>query len=105
MNRLLKLSLAALVIGTLAYSVNAAPATSAKDGASLVDQAEDAGTKAAPAKKEEVKQEASAEKSAPETKKPACDPVPEEDSSSVPVVPIVFSAISTIAFIVLAIIF
>ena len=106
MTRFLKFSLATFIVGTLACSAIAEPAAKATENASLIDEAENTGAKASPAKKEEsVKKEPSAEKAAPEEKSPACEPAPDKEASSVPVVPIVFSTIGTIAFIVLAIIF
>lgn len=106
MNRFLKFSIATLFVGTLACNAIAAPAPKSGEGTALVDEAENAKAKAAPAKKkDDVQKDASAEQAAPKKKKPACEPAPAEDSGSFPVVPVTFASISTIAFIILAIIF
>jgi len=105
MTRFLKLTLASFLVGTLACSAVAAPANSVNNkNAALIDEAEDTSAKAPQAKPDEgAKKEAAT--AAPEEKKPECTPAPAEESGGFPVVPVVFSAISTIAFIVLAIIF
>ena len=98
--RISTLSAIALVVGMLACHSVAAPqsARASKGTAALVDE----GGSNAPA----TKDNGSASETAATQSKTACDnSAAQKDESKVPVFPIVISAIGTIAFIVLAIIF
>ncbi len=105
------LSVTALFVGLLACHSVAAPeaAQNSKNGTTLIDEAEQPKaantTTASSSKNESATKEESVAQPAPETKKAACEPAPAKESSSFPVVPTIFASISTIAFIVLAIIF
>ena len=93
------LSAVALLVGVFACHSIAAPhsAQANKNDAALVDEGD---------KAPEAKAEASAkEEAASAQSRPECDNSDAKKESNIPVFPIVMSAIGTIAFIILAIIF
>lgn len=106
--RFSSLSAIALVVGLLACHSIAAPdaGSNSKESAPLIDEAEKpkaeepAKESAAPAKEPQAQQAAQ-----PAQAKPNCEPAPAKEPSNFPVVPTIFASISTIAFIILAIIF
>lgn len=103
--RISTLSAIALVVGMCACHVMAAPqsARASKGNAALVDET---GNNAPSAQAESTESAPASEASATQSAQASdCDSSATESESKVPLFPIVLSAIGTIAFVVLAIIF